>query len=300
MTILRCVDPNAGNSTSWESTQEVWFTGSIILIVFFFALVLFGIIPIFKYWNEFKTLSALNISARICFTVALFLKMISHICSFIKWNNFCSAKTLRILGYLFFSLPSYFITTCYTLVLMSWLVICMQILPMKIVNIFKKGKVCLIVYNVIIYICVIVSLVIECIIEDPISEKHVKLNLVSGYFEIGRDIILFIVFMLFVILLQLGLGDDAFTESSIEQKKLFWLVIILAVLVLGRGIIGLTQVIIGEKTECSIGFFVAFCANEVIIEGIPLFVLLKINNGFLGTRRNMACDLTAVSLLSET
>lgn len=298
MTILRCMDANYTEAGITYSIHSMWFYGSIVFCILFFALLLFGILPIIKYWKEFKSLGSLNISTRICFTVALFLKFITHCLTFIDFDKITDLKTERVIGCLLVSSPSYFITTCYTLVLLSWLMICMQILPFRIVAIFKKAKVSLIVYNVVIYILFIISIIIEVIIPEPPNETDKKLHMISGYFEIARDLFLFLLFTLFIVALRLGLGDDSFTETSIEQTKLFWLVIVLAVMMLLRGILSLIQVFLPQHSECGVPFFVAYAINEIIIEGVPLFVLLRINNGFLGSKRKMSFDLGATSLVT--
>jgi hypothetical protein len=292
MTILRCFDPSAGNTTDWAATQAVWYWSSFALIFFYFVLFLFGIIPIIKYWEEFKSLNTINIAARICFTIALFLKFVVHIVSLIPLHDYLEMKYLRFCGLVFFSLPSYFITTCFSIVLISWIMICMQILPLKIVEIFKKAKWSLVIYNVLIYLMFIASVCIEFEISDPPKPLHKKLHRISGYFDIFRDIVLFVLFFAFVILLQKGLGNDEFTESSLEQRKLYWIVIILGILMLLRGIISLVQVLLDSSQECGMPFFSAYIISEVFIEGIPLLILLGINNGFLGTRRRMSIDIS--------
>ena len=299
MTILTCFDGSPTNSTDWADSTEWWYWTSFVLVFFYFALFLFGLVPMILYWNEFKSLSYINIAARICFTVALFLKFFVHILTLLPWEDSISPRGMRICGYIIFSLPSYFITTCFSLVLMSWIMICMQILPLRIAAIFKQAKLLLIIYNILMYILFFVSIVIETVITDPPSPVNNKLNTVSAYFDIIRDFILFILFFSFVYLLQKGLGDDQFAESSLEQKKLFWLVIMLGILMLTRGIISLTQVFLPSKEECGVGIFIAYLIDEIFIEGIPLFLLLRINNGFLGTQRRMSFDISNPSLYTE-
>ena len=299
MTILRCFENSEAQTATWKNAHETWYWTSFILVFFYFALFLFGLIPTMRYWTEFKQLSRINIAARFCFTFALFLKCFVHVLTLLPWEPILGVKGLRVFGYVIFSFPSYFITTCFSLVLLSWIIICMQILPLKIAAIFKKAKLVLITYNILIYIMFIVSIIIECIISDSPEKTAHKLNTVSGYFDIIRDFILFILFFMFVFLLKKGLGDDQFAESSIEQKKLFWLVIMLGFLMLTRGIISLTQVLIPSAEECSIGFFIAYLIEEIFIEGIPLFLLLRINNGFIGTQRRASFDLSNPSLYTE-
>ena len=298
MTILTCFEGTT-NTTQWAHSQETWYWASFVLVFFYFALFLFGLVPMILYWNEFKSLSHINIAARLCFTIALFLKCVVHILTLLPWGHSISPHGMRICGYIIFSLPSYFITTCFSIVLISWIMLCMQILPLKIAAIFKKAKLALVLYNIIIYMMFIISIVLECLIDDPPNPEDMKMNMVSGYFDIIRDLILFILFFLFVFLLQKGLGDDQFAESTIEQKTLFWLVIMLGFLMLTRGIISLIQVLIPSKQECSIGFFIAYLIEEILIEGVPLFLLLRINNGFLGTQRRMSFDISNPSLYTE-
>lgn len=292
MTILRCFDAAAENTTEWATVQSTWYWSSFALIFFYFVLFLFGIIPIIKYWEEFKSLSGINIAARICFTVALFYKFVVHILSLIHLHKFVEMKFLRLCGIFFFSLPSYFITTCFSIVLVSWIMLCMQILPLKIVEIFKKAKYSLVIYNILIYALFVASVCVETFISDPPKTSQLKMHQISGYFDIFRDIVLFLLFFLFVFLLQKGLGNDEFAESSLEQKKLYWIVIIIGILMLARGIISLVQVLIGTTKECGIPFFSAYMFEEIFIEGIPLLVLLGINNGFLNTKRRMSIDLS--------
>ena len=300
MTILRCVETSYYNTTEWRTTQQMWYWSSLVFVAFFLILLLFGIIPLFKYWKEFKSLSPINISARVCFIIGIFLKLMSHMLVFVPWLSFCEEKVIPIIGYFLFSFPSYFITTCYTLVLISWMQICLQIMPLKIANIFKQAKICLIIYNIIIYLFFIIGFIFECVMSiEQDKEKYHSLNFVSGFFDIVRDLVLFLVFTCFIFLLHKGIGNDLFAENSLEQKRLFKLVIFLAVLMLTRGIISLSQVFINTKQECGITFFVAICINEILIEGLPLFILLNINNDFLNSQRKMLYDLGTGSLLSE-
>lgn len=281
ITLLRCFTEDC--PYHW-----MWFGGSIAFIVFFSVLFFYGLIPIIKYRLEFWSLSTLNRSSRICFIFAILLKLVLHPLTFIDWKDH---RTRRILGFIIYSLPSYFITTCYTLVLISWITICMQILPLKIVKIFVKAKVSLIIYNVIIYGLYISGLVFECL------KQPGKLLKCSGYFEIFRDIILALIYIAFIVLLERGLKDDSFAETNIEQKKLLRLVIFLSIMLLTRGAISVAQVAMHNTSICKIPFFSAVCFSEMCVEGIPLFVLLRINNGFLGTKRKMSFDLGTHSLI---
>lgn len=278
--ILQCMSTNQDISRyPW-----MWRGGSIGFIAFFTLLFLYGLIPIIKFSFEFKTLSTLNRTARICFIVALGLKVLMHSLSFIHWKP----EQYAVAGLLIYNLTSYFITTCYTLVLISWITICMQILPLKIVKIFGKAKVCLVVYNVVIYVLYVFAIVVEIISLKPLSAF-------SAFYDITRDILLAIIYIAFIILLERGLRDDTFAESNLEQKKLLRLVIFLSLMLLARGSISLTQILIHNQV-CSIPFFVAVCFSEIVVEGIPLFILLRINNGFLGTKRKMSFDLGTTSL----
>ena len=152
MTILNCFDRYSPISSGWPHSQEAWYWSSLVLVFFYFALFIFGVVPMVLYWNEFKSLDKINIASRVCFTFVLFLKCIVHILTLCPLIGTFDRIGVRICGYIIFSLPSYFITTCFSLVLISWIMLCMQILPLKIAAIFKKAKVILIIYNVVIYI----------------------------------------------------------------------------------------------------------------------------------------------------
>jgi len=299
MTLLRCIDPNISQTHVPQGMHDLWLYGILLCLVFYFFLFLFSLIPIIRYYQEIKLLTGINSAIRYCFTFALFLKILTQTTILLGSRYIESDKILRIVGYISISVPSYFITTCYTLVLISWIIICNQILPFKIVEILQKAKVVLIIYNIVIYILCIAAVGIEFKISDPPNPNDKTLHKVSAYFDISRDLFLFLIFALFIIALELGLGDDSYTEITIEQKKLFWSVIILAILLLTRGVISLIQVFLDQHQECNKWFFALVMFNEIIIEGIPLFVLLKINNGFLGSQRRISFDLGTNSLLSE-
>jgi hypothetical protein len=283
MTFLYCVRERL---YSTQGTATTWTIGYFFLAGFFVVLAAYSLVPVIRYWQEFRTLSPLNRITRVMITVAIILKFLGNLTAvslgrtqYIDYNpSQITIGKLGFIGLLALEFPAYVVSTVYTLVLLFWLLTCLELLPNRYSTRFRTMKIVLIVYNFVMYGLFITSAMLM------IAQSHAHIEVYS-ITAIMRDLVLSIIFVTFYFSLKLGLREIE-TYMTIEMQ-LIKSTLALAVLVLLRGILPFVQGILlmvddnPQQLECRIGFLVWWGLSELVIEGAPLWYLIRVNNGFL-------------------
>jgi hypothetical protein len=295
MSFLSCVN----HSTSQYST--VWSVCYGLLFGFSFVLFLYGLVPMIRSYRLFAAFTLMNQATRIAITITLFIKSIGHLGVIIVGRlgtdvvepDF-SKQTLY--GVILLEWPTYLVSSCYTLVLLFWLLICLQLLPLRYSNIFKRMKVVLLAYNIAIYLIYFASFAALIFFTVKKGGPNGPFGYILGFGEFSRDIVLCIIFGVFSAFLKLGLSKVDGEESPEERRLLLFSVVLMVVLV-ARGLLPLFQGIkfFGSKAECDLGM----CAWQFIValvcDGLPLWWLLYINNQFLLYNQAMGLDSRRLS-----
>jgi hypothetical protein len=283
MTFLYCV---RHRQYSGDTTSSIWTGGYCCLSAFFLCLVLYSLIPVIRYRREFLTLSGLNRTTRVMITVALFLKCVGNLGAVsigrLLVTDFdpstAGITELGFYGLFFLELPAYVVSTVYTLVLLFWLLTCLELLPERYTTRFRTMKIVLIVYNFVLYGLFLTSTLLIV----AASTAHIEVYSVGA---IMRDLVLSGIFVTFYFSLKLGLRE--IETYMVIEVQLIKSTLALAVLVLLRGILPFVQGImlltteIPQRHECSIGFLIWWILSELLLEGVPLWYLTRVNNGFL-------------------
>jgi hypothetical protein len=283
MTFLYCVQYRR---YSPQATATTWAIGYFVLAGLFLVLAVYSLIPVIRYWLEFRSLSPLNRATRVMITVAILLKFLGNLIAVSlgrsQYQEFDPSQNtigkLGFIGLLALELPAYVVSTVYTLVLLFWLLTCLELLPHRYATRFRTMKIVLIVYNFLVYVLFTASAVL--MIAE--SEAHIQVYSITA---IMRDLVLSIIFVIFYFSLKLGLREIE-TYMTIEMQ-LIKSTLALAGLVLLRGILPFVQGIMlmtddaSQEHECSIGFLIWWALSELLIEGGPLWYLVRVNNGFL-------------------
>lgn len=288
MTILSCF---AG-----DGSHVMWKIGASIVCIIFFLICLLGVVPALRFWPEFRMQPLFSIITRASFVITALFKALGHL-SGILIGSYpgpgSDYKRMSISGLMVLELPCYFVVLSYSFVLMSWLSVCLKALPMKYAKLFNWTKIGLIVYNIIVFFLFFISILIEA---NPENVSPRTLDVFSGVVAVVRDFFLCLLFIGFILVLKLGLQEDAYAEESVDEKRLMISTGVLAVLLLLRGVVALIQglSVIGKESECSGGFFVCFLITELLFEALPLGVLLYVSNDALEQQGRLGLDSTAI------
>jgi hypothetical protein len=283
MTFLYCVHKRVNVS---PGTAITWTVGYSFLSSFFVVLVLYSLIPLIRYRRAFLSLSFLNRVTRVMITVAVFLKFVGNLTAVavgrLTYPDFdpepMTIGKLGFCGLFSLELPAYVVSTVYTLVLLFWLLTCLELLPDRYGARFRTMKMVLLIYNFVMYALFLTSAMLLV----GQSSAHIEVYSISA---IARDLVLCIIFVTFYFSLKLGLREIE-TYMTIEVA-LINSTLAIAVLVLLRGILPFVQGIMlithgaAQSRECSIGFLVWWALSELLLEGVPLWYLTRTNNGFL-------------------
>jgi hypothetical protein len=270
MTILRCL--RNGDFT------DAWTVIFLVLIVFFLGVFLYSVIPVLCYHREFANLSKLNRWSRHAFCAVLLLKVCCHIVS-LSFGKIRGEDPPELVGVLFIEFPYFPIVTCYSLILLFWHSLCVQVLPNRYIKSFRIMRAVLLVFNVVIYILYIISVVFH---SREIFSGHTP-DKFSGAISVVRDFSLALILIIFVVRVKMGLREDSEADETVDEAFLMRFSIVLSVLLLYRGSVTLYQGIrlIGNKDECRILFLLLFCGQELLADGGPLIWLIHVNNRFL-------------------
>jgi hypothetical protein len=193
-------------------------------------------------------------------------------------------------GLILLDLPTYLVSTCYTFVLLFWLLICLQLLPLRYTGTFNRMKVVLLAYNIAIYLIYFASMA-ALLISRMASAAPRSAAYIIGIGECARDMILCVIFAVFYVFLKLGLSQVDAARST-EEKRLLRFTIVLMVLLVARGLLPLFQglIFLNQPTECSKWL----CAWQFLVgficDGLPLWWLIYVNNQFLLDSAAMGLD----------
>jgi hypothetical protein len=292
MTFLYCVQYRL---YSTQATATTWAVGYFILAGFFLLLTAYSLVPVIRYWPEFRGLSALNRTTRAMITVAIVLKFLGNLIAVslgrTQYTDYdpspVTVGKLGFIGLMALELPAYVVSTVYTLVLLFWLLTCLELLPQRYETRFRTMKIVLIVYNFLLYALFLTSAMLMV----AQSGAHIQVYSITA---IMRDLVLSTIFVIFYFSLKLGLREIE-TSMAIE-KQLIKSTLALAALVLLRGVLPFVQGIMlmtdehAQKQECRIGFLIWWGLSELLIEGGPLWYLVRVNNGFLVERHQEESD----------
>jgi hypothetical protein len=256
----------------------------VVFAGYFLSILLYCLVPIIRQRAAFSQLTLLNQGTRIGFAIALSMKVAGDIAlnviSHVAWQS--ADDHAQLYGAFLSELPCYINMSCYSLVLIFWLSVCTQILPMLYIRTLQGMKRILIGFNMLAYLLFVGIVVIALDVFTPIKKHN---NLVLGSVAIGRDFLLAVIFIVFLIMLRLGLTDDASVGYSIDERKMFGFTVLLSLFLVLRGGLTLAQALIFSDgaSECNNVFFALLMVNEVICEGVPFILLIRSNNQFLDT-----------------
>jgi hypothetical protein len=271
MAVIRCA-----------GTQLPWAVGYGFFAAYFLVILLYCVIPIIRQRAAFARLSLLSRAMRIAFAIALSMKTGTAIALIVIGNVAWASADAQagLYGAFLGELPCYIITSCYSIVLIFWLSVCAQTLPMVYIGAFRWMKRILIVFNMLIYLLFVGIVIIALGIITPANRPT---SFWIGAFAIGRDFLLAVIFIVFLITFRLGVKDDASAGDAIGEKKMVCFTVVLSVFLVLRGAVTLIQgLAFSESTsECSHIFLAFVIVNEVIFEGSPFVVLIRSNNTFL-------------------
>jgi hypothetical protein len=274
MPLIRCLNPiNSKRSTYWTS-------GFAVLSIYFCAILLYCVVPMVIHRSTFARLSALNRATRFGYTAAMCMKTLCDVGVNILGHVAPADGRWGVWGLFLLELPSYVIATSYSVVLMFWLSLCTQLLPMRYVGAFRVMKYVLVVFNVLAYLLFALTVVLEW--DVPIVRPSLA-RIFNGFAAIGRDFTLGTIFLAFIVVLKLSLRDDASAGNTLDERQLFCFTGTLSVFVLLRGGLTLLQglVFVNATSECELGFFVMLIVNELLFEGLPFIALISTNNAFI-------------------
>jgi hypothetical protein len=110
---------------------------------------------------------------------------------------------------------------------------------------------------------------------------------INGFSALIRDFLLVVIFLVFVVHLRLGIRDQ---REGIDEKILVRFTVMLAIALLVRGVLSLTQGLIYQNgtSDCDKKFWWMILAQEIMIEGGPFLVLIRTNTKYLVECHNYA------------
>jgi hypothetical protein len=274
-------------------TSELWIAYSGITIAYFLVIFLYSVIPIFLYYQQFVPLPALNRWTRIGISISVALRCVCHVIAIPLGLtiNATDHVSVYVSGLILIEFPAYVIATCYSILLLFWLSVCAQILPLKYVPRLRVMRRVLIAFNIVAYIVLIGSIGINSrsFAGDAFMEK--LQDRLAGFASLARDLLLVIILLLFVIHLKISIGGGSDHGETIDEKKLQRFSIMLAVTLLCRGLISLGQGIFfqgGRDTSCAVSFWVMVMVQELVLEGVPFIVLIRTNTQYLVEQQRYA------------
>jgi hypothetical protein len=104
-------------------------------------------------------------------------------------------------GALFVEFPCFPIVTCYSLILLFWHSLCVQMLPNCYINSFLVMRVVLLIFNVVAYVLYIISVVFYSLSHFSVTTS----NKFTGAVSIIRDFSLALILIIFIVRLKMGL-----------------------------------------------------------------------------------------------
>jgi hypothetical protein len=279
MTVTRCV--RSDNPGVPGVMPYIWIISYSVISVYWFAIFIYALIPLVTYRVIFRSLSLLNQWTRLSCTVLIAIKAVCAIMAIFVGFKYdasgavelsTSAKTW---SRCILELPCFFIASCYSLVLYFWFSACTELLPRRYAAFSLKMRFVLIAYNILLYLAFILSAV-WIYIPDGWPE-------IGGYVSIGRDFVLAVIFFIFITILRLSFREESDLGDALDEKRLFGFAIGMSISVLLRGLGTLMQTLylLDRSDECKGGMLAVYLASEIVLDGLPLFFLILVNNAFL-------------------
>jgi hypothetical protein len=280
MAIITCIRPH-------QKIDPLWLAYFIVTLVYFLALLLYSIIPVGLYYRQFRQLPTLNRWTRLGISISIALKVIGYAIAIVIGFMIPPSDivAMHVSGICLLEFTSYVTATCYSLLLLFWLSVCVQLLPLTYVPRFRVMRIVSIVYNILIYIVFITVVAVNTRTYPSESiMAHVR-NIANGVSAMARDFMLVLIFLIFLIHLKLSLRDNAQSGEMIDERTLFRFSLMLGVALLLRGIVSLIQGLVYQNqergTDCDTEFGVMCLLQEIILEGGPFIVLIRTNTRYL-------------------
>lgn len=289
MTFVSCVRPDSGSS------YVRWIAGFSVCAVLFFVLLIVAILknrrskPVPQIFDTKETKLM-----RYSVITSMGLKAISELVSVIVGILYKrDDNILTSIGLILMEIPSCFVCTCYSAALNAWMTLLSSLIAVRYSRIFSGTRISLIVHNVLFYAGLLCIVVLVFVDDNPetLATKW------RGILAICRDFSMCLMFVIFVIVVNLGIGSDASTERSLQKPKIVKMISALAVCLLVRGIVICWQVsFYGNKhNNCNLTFFIMRLVNEIIIEGFPLTWLMFFGFSYLSIDVDETVDLNPSS-----
>ena len=111
-----------------------WISGFSVLSLIYLIVAIYSVVSLKRYWRVFKDQTFLSILSRISFSITLFLKFFGIFASLLiglyahTRNN---SYVFSLCGLFLLEFPCYMVALSFTIVLLNWLSMCLQILPAK-------------------------------------------------------------------------------------------------------------------------------------------------------------------------
>ena len=260
MTILDCINPTA-------SKPVVWYASVLVVGALFALNGLLSLATTIRFFSEVRKQRTIVTVAQSFLILAFFSKSITFLLSK-QINSVISEELSLFFGLVLFETPCYIVTTCYSVTLLAWLSVCLIYLPSRYKTFAAKAHKTVIVVNIAIYLLFIVDLIIEAFHIGSIGFQ----TGFSAAVIVLRDMTMGIAFFVF---LRCGFGVSNLTQASSQERRLFLIHVIFAIVLILRAavVIGQVLVTLSSRDECSMGFYSVFMVNEIIIDFIPLSVL---------------------------
>lgn len=207
----------------------------------------------------FLSLSLFGRTLRFAFIFCLCTKLIGDL-SVICIGHLAPASAFTLAGLFLLEFPCYLIASCYSLVLMFWLSVCAHVVPLKYAPRFKAMRVVTVAFNALeyaIFVTTATLLSLPSLSDSPIGVQF------AGFAAIGRDFLLGLVFVLFVIALKIGLSDSPPGSETVDERRLILFTIVLSVFLLLRGSVTLIQGLVGVFTIANCLFL--YCSDYGLV-----------------------------------
>jgi hypothetical protein len=299
MPLLACIAPT--DPSHPDILSLVFF---LVSIFYSFCLFLYSVIPTIRYYAHFQPLPRLNRWTRNSISFSLAFKFLSRSLGVIVGFFVPSSdrRAMYVSGQCLNELPSSVITTCFSLLLLFWLSVCAQILPRRYAPRFQAMRVILIVFNIVFYVVFLTVVIIDSVLDTSEKSQDIRAML-GGTWPLVRDFGFSVILCVFVVHLKHRMTDSSQTGATIDETQLVRVTGMLIVSILARGAISLAQGLAyaspestegktDKTTECSLGIWIMFLVQDLILEGVPFIVLIRANTEYLKEQKSYAENST--------
>jgi hypothetical protein len=295
MAILTCIRPSGA-----QSVDSLWLSFFSVSVVYFLALFLYSVIPVWLYYSEFRPLPLLNRLTRVAISVSVALKALGSALALAVGLTVPSSDAVAMYesGICLMEFPCYVTVTCYSLLLLFWLTVCVQILPLAYVPKFNVMRIVLIVYNAVFYLVFVAVVAVNTKVYNRGSGMWELQRVMNGSSALARDFGLVVIFLVFVAQLKLSIREQ---REAIDERKLVRFTVMLAIALLLRGVVSLIQGLLYQNgdSDCDLEFWAMCVVQEVLLEGGPFFVLIWTNTKYLVERHRYGEKASALMVNSS-